>query len=76
MAKLVVITDMNGRFLGAVRPEPFRTSSGKVLRFVPHPRHKHYSVEVDSSAFRLPAPELGKLLRERLRDSMGLPRIF
>jgi hypothetical protein len=69
MTKIVVIADAQGKFLGAVRPDPFRTSSGKVLRFVAHPRHRHYPIEVDSAVLRLPANELGKVLRERLRES-------
>jgi hypothetical protein len=71
MAKLIVIADAQGKFLAAVRPDPFRTSSGKVLRFVPHPRHKHYPIEVDPAVLRLPSNELGKVLRERLRQSRG-----
>lgn len=69
MTKIIVITDTHGKFLAAVRPDPFRTSSGKVLRFVPHPRHNHYEMEVDAAIFRLPSPELGRVLRERLREA-------
>lgn len=68
MAKIVVITDTNGRLLGAVRSEPFRTSDGKLLRFVAHPRHKHYPMEVDARTLCLPASEVGKFLRDKLRE--------
>jgi hypothetical protein len=68
MAKLVVITDMQGKLLGAVRSEPYRTSNGKVIRFVPHPRHKHYPLEVDERVLQLSANELGKFLRARLNE--------
>ena len=69
MAKIGVIADPKGRLLGAVRAEPFRTSSGKLLRFVAHPRHKHYPMEVDSAVLRMPAGEMGKYLRDRLREA-------
>lgn len=63
MAKLSVITDANGKLLGAVRSEPVKTQDGRMLQFQPHPNHKHHEVEVDEKLLRGPAAELGKFLR-------------
>jgi hypothetical protein len=65
MAKLTVITDKNGKLMGAVRSEPFKTSDGKHLEFRPHPDYKHHIVEVDEKLLKGPASELGKVLRAK-----------
>jgi hypothetical protein len=65
MAKLNVITDSNGKLVGAVRAEPFKTKEGKNLEFRPHPDYKHHVIEVEDHVLKGPASELGKMLRAK-----------
>ena len=67
MAKLSVITDVNGNLLGAVRTEPFKTSSGASLEFRPNPNYKHHVMDVDDQLLRGPASELGRVLRAKVK---------
>jgi len=63
MAKLSVITDANGKLLGAVRSDAIKMKDGRTLQFQPHPGHKHQEVEVEEKLLHGPAADLGKFLR-------------
>ncbi len=67
MAKLNVITDANGKLVGAVRADSFKTSDGKTLEFRPHPQHKHRVMDVDDKLIKGPASELGNYLRAQVK---------
>jgi hypothetical protein len=67
MGNLSVITDANGKLLGAVRTEPFKTKNGKNLEFRPHPDYKHRAMEVDEKLLKGPASELGTFLRSKMK---------
>jgi hypothetical protein len=67
MAKLNMITDADGKLLGAVRAESFKTKDGKNLEFHPHPNFQHRMMDVDDKLLKGPASELGTYLRSNMK---------
>ncbi len=63
--KVTVITDSNGKFLGAVRTGP--TPDGKItVRVHPRADHKHHNIEVDEAVMSRPIEELHKELQRQV----------
>jgi hypothetical protein len=61
--KMTVITDKNGKFLGAVRSGEVKDGTN-TLKFhaLPDPSHKHHEIEVDDALMNKPLDEVRKVL--------------
>jgi hypothetical protein len=65
--KVTVITDTNGKFLGAVRTGSIQDGQNTLhFHAVPHPNQKHHEVEVDEEVMRQPFDQVRQTLVSKL----------
>jgi hypothetical protein len=67
MARFTVITDENGRLLGAIRSDPIKVGNNTLqFRQHPGPKQKYHHFEVDDALLNKPASHLRKELDSKL----------
>jgi len=60
---MTVITDMNGKFLGAVRNGEIKDGTNTLtFHALPDPNHQHHEIEVDEELMHKPFDEVRKVL--------------
>jgi hypothetical protein len=68
MITMTVITDTEGNLVGSIRSDPIPYEN-TTIRFSPqpHPRYKHYDVEVDEGLLNQPVEHLHRELLSKVR---------
>jgi hypothetical protein len=65
--KMTIITDKNGKFLGAVRSGTIQEGENELyFHPLPHPSHMHHEVEVDEGLMRKPFEEVREMLLSKI----------